>query len=300
MDPLTHTLSGIVAGKLISKNKSLIWFVLVFSLLPDVDMFLLFHSKELFLTYHRGITHGILFLFLLPLIPAIIFRKKFSFFPVYASSFLGYGLHILLDLTNQYGTRVLYPLDETAYNLSLTFIVDPYVILPLILALLISLKIKRGQRFLLIFSLILIAFYIGIKAYLKGEAKEFLKQRIEAHQYRVYPLPNDFARWWFVVRHSNEYITGVVDLFTKRVYIDNKYTIKDNDLVLKSKESKSVKALLHFSKHPAFEIRKEGDVNVVIWRELSYAFLPEDRFTAKVWLKENPEGYKILNEKLKI
>ncbi|GAB5045750.1 metal-dependent hydrolase [Thermodesulfovibrio sp. TK110] len=300
MDPVTHTLSGFVIGKSITKNKTILAIILVTSLIPDIDILLRLHSRELFLMYHRGITHGIGALFLFPLLPAIIFRKKLGFLKAYASAFIAYALHLFLDLTNQYGTKILSPFDWNSYSLSLTFIVDPYVLFPLLIVVAVSVKIKKHAKFLYIFSMVFIALYIGTKAYLKAEARDFLKQKIEAHQYRVYPLVNDFLRWWFVAKHSDEYITGFVDLFTKRVYIDEKYRIKNDPAIIKSKEAEAVKALLSFAKHPLAELKHEGDVTVVIWKELSYGFLPDDRFTAKVWLKETPEGYKIINDRLKI
>lgn len=300
MDPVTHTLSGFVLSKTITKNKTILAIILVTSLIPDLDILLRLHSKELFLMHHRGITHGIGALFLFPLLPAIIFRRKLGFFKAYITSFIAYALHLFFDLTNQYGTKILSPFDWNSYNLSLTFIIDPYVLLPLLLSVVFSIKFKKQAKFLYIFSMIFIAIYIGTKAYLKTEAKNFLKQKIEAHQYRVYPLPNDFLRWWFIARHSDEYITGFVDLFTKKVYFDERYKIKNDPAIVKSKESESVKALLSFAKHPVAEIKHEGDVTVVLWRELSYGFLPDDRFTAKVWLKESPQGYKIINANLRI
>ncbi len=300
MDPITHTLSGIIFGKTVSKDRILILTLIISSLLPDLDMILLLHSKELFLTFHRGITHGILALLILPLIFALIFKKRHGFFKVYAISFTGYALHLFLDLTNQYGTKILSPIDWTSFSLSLTFIVDPYILLPFLFAVVLSIKFKKQTKFLFILSIAFVAIYISVKVYLKSEAREFLKQKIEAHQYRVYPLPNDFLRWWFVARHADEYITGFVDLFAERVYIDEKYPIKNDEAVKKSKEAEAVKALINFAKHPVAGVKKEGDVTVVIWKELSYAYLPSDRFTAKVWLKETPKGYQIINSKLKI
>lgn len=300
MDPVTHTLSGFVIGKTLTKNKILVITFLIFSLLPDMDILFRIHSAELFLYYHRGITHGILALFLLPLIPAFIFMRKIGFLKTFCFAFLGYGIHLLLDLTNQYGIKILSPFDWNSYNLSLTFIVDPYVFFPLLIVVILSIKFKKQAKIFYIISIVFITVYIGVKAYCKVEAKEFLQQKIEAHQYRLYPLPNDFLRWWFVAKFSDEYITGYVDLFGKRVYTESRYKIKDDELILKSKESKSVKTLVSLAKHPATEIKREGDMILVIWRDLSYGFLPNDRFTAKVWLRETSRGYLIINSKLKI
>ncbi|MCS7203753.1 MAG: metal-dependent hydrolase [Thermodesulfovibrio sp.] len=300
MDPLTHSLTGFTLSKLITKKKILLFVLILSSLIPDIDVLLRIYNKELFLTYHRGVTHGVFALILFPLIPATLLYKKTGFLKTYFISFLGYLTHILLDLTNQYGTKILSPIDNTSYNLSLTFIVDPYILLPLLFAVGVSIKLKKQAKFLYVIALVFIASYITTKAYLKVEAKEFLKQKIEAHQYRVYPLPNDFLRWWFVARFHEEYTTGFVDLFTKRVYIDEKYKIKNDEAILKSKESKAVRVFLSFAKHPVAVIKKEGDSVLVLWKELAYGFLPNDRFTVKVWLKETFQGYRIINSHIKI
>lgn len=300
MDPVTHTLSGFVISRIITKSRIILAVILVTSLIPDIDIFLRFFSKELFLIHHRGITHGIGALFLFPLLPAIIFRKKTGFIKTYAVSFLAYGVHLFFDLTNQYGTKILSPFDWSSYTLSLTFIIDPYVLLPFLITTVLILTLKKHEKFLCILSIVFVVLYIGTKAYLKTEATNFLKEKIEAHQYRVYPLPNDFLRWWFVARYSDEYITGFVDLFTKRVYAEERYRIMNDPAILKSKEVKSVKTFLSFAKHPLAQIKQEGSTTVVLWRELSYGFLPNERFTVKVWLKQSSQGYRVINSHLKI
>ena len=164
MDPVTHTLSGIVFGKTFTRDKALFTILIVTSLLPDLDMILLIHSKESFLNYHRGITHGILALLILPLIFALIFKKKHSFFKVYAISFTGYALHIFLDLTNQYGTKILSPFYWTSYDLSLTFIVDPYVLLPFLFSLIF--KITKAEPKRCPASLNIISIFLSITTHL--------------------------------------------------------------------------------------------------------------------------------------
>lgn len=300
MDPITHSLSGFVIGSSINRHKTLLFILILSTLFPDIDFLLRLQSKELFLTYHRGITHGILALIIFPAILALIFRVKYGFLKVYVMSFIGYALHLLFDLTNQYGTKILSPFDSNSYALGLTFIIDPYVFLPLLIAIILSIKFKKQAKVFYLISICFLIFYVGIKAYLKTEARNFLKQKIEAQQYRVYPLPNDFLRWWFVSKYNDEYITGFVDLFSKKVYIDKRYKIINDDAISKSKESQSVKALLNIAKHPVAEVKREGNITVVTWRELSYGFLPEGRFSAHVWLKEASEGYKIINSKLTI
>ena len=88
----------------LDSKKGAFWVLLISSVAPDIDYITRFWGVDVFLRYHRGITHGILALFLVPLIIAVIAGFRKGFFYYYFLSFLAYGIHIFMDLTNQYGT----------------------------------------------------------------------------------------------------------------------------------------------------------------------------------------------------
>lgn len=288
MDPLTHALSGAVIHQLGFKRKAAL-FVLIFSAIaPDLDYITRFWGTDIFLRYHRGITHGILALIAFPVIMAFIFRKKGGFFYYYLISFLGYGSHLFLDLTNQYGTRILSPLDWNQYSLDLTFIIDPYITIGLLLCIIIGKINKRRAVVAAICTVILFAGYIGGRAYLQKETKQFLKTKVDANIYKVYPLPNDFLRWWFITRSGNEIDTGFVDLFTQRVYIQDKYRMDNNDqAILESRKNRVVQNFLYFAKYPYAEVKRENSKTIVIWKELSYSFMAGEKFFARVVMDKN-------------
>lgn len=129
MDPITHTLAGATIFNLGFKRRFALWVILISSIAPDFDYITRLWGIDVFLRYHRGITHGILALFIIPLLIGLIFGHKKGFFYYTFLSFTAYALHLFLDLTNQYGTRILSPLDWEQYSLDLVFIIDPYVTL---------------------------------------------------------------------------------------------------------------------------------------------------------------------------
>ncbi|BCB96544.1 hypothetical protein JZK55_14660 [Dissulfurispira thermophila] len=288
MDPLTHAISGAVIHQLGFKRKAAL-FVLIFSAIaPDLDYITRFWGTDIFLRYHRGITHGILALALFPAIMAFIFRGKGGFFYYYFISFLAYGMHLLMDLTNQYGTRILSPLDWNQYSLDLTFIIDPYITIGLLLTVILGKMNKHRSAIIALCALVLFAAYIGGRAYLQKETKQFLKTKIDANIYKVYPLPNDFLRWWFVIKSGDEVKTGFVDLFSRKVCIYEKYVLNNNDpAIIESKKSRIVSNFLYFSRYPYAEVRREEKRTIVIWRELSYSFLAGDRFFSRVVMDGN-------------
>ncbi len=288
MDPVTHTLSGIVLYQFGFKRKTAL-FILIFSAIaPDFDYITYLWGTDVFLKYHRGITHGILALAVFPAIMAFIFRNKCGFFYCYSISFLAYGTHLLMDLTNQYGTRILSPLDWNQYSLDLTFIIDPYISVGLLLCIIAGRVNKARAAVIAIATIILLTGYVGGRAYLQKETRQFLKTKVDANTYKVYPLPNDFLRWWFIAKSGDEVKTGFADLFTQKVCIHEKYNMNNNDpAVLESKKNRVVQSFLYFAKYPYAEVKREEKRTIVTWKELSYSFMAGEKFTAKVVMGKN-------------
>lgn len=283
MDPITHSLTGATIFNLGFRRKLAIWVLILSSLAPDFDYITRFWGIDIFLRYHRGITHGILFLFLVPLIIALIFGLRKGFLYYYFLAFLGYAAHLFMDLTNQYGTRILSPLDWEQYSLDLTFIIDPYITIGLLLSVILC-KFNKKRTFAIAFvTVFLLTAYIGGRYYLQGKTRDFLKETLDANTYTMYPLPNDFLRWWFVVRSDDEIKIGFVDLFTQRICVQERYKMANKDPFIEhSKETRIVKNFLYFAKYPYAQVRNEQDKTIVIWRELAYSFMAGEHFVAKV------------------
>lgn len=293
MDPITHTLAGAALAQLGFKRKAAFWALLISSIAPDLDYITRFWGVDIFLRYHRGITHGILALFLVPLIIAVIAGFRKGFFYYYFLSFLGYGIHIFMDLTNQYGTRVLSPFDWNAYSLDISFIIDPYISIGLFLCVVLGRFNRKRAALISVITFILFFSYLGGRYYLRNATRDFLKEKLEANTYKMCPLPNDFLRWWFIAKSGDEIKVGFADLFTKRICIQDTFTFNDKDsLIERSKETKFAKNFLYFARYPYPEIKKEGGRTIVMWRELAYSFMSGEHFTAKVTFDENNKPIK--------
>ncbi len=290
MDPVTHALAGALIPKIGFKRKASLWVSIISSIAPDFDYITRFWGADTFLRYHRGITHGIIALFIFPIITGIILKYNFKKGFLYYSflSFIAYGLHLFMDLTNQYGVRIFSPLDWNLYSLDITFIIDPYITIGLVMSLTACYFNKKRRITISFLTFILFAFYINGKYYLKNVSEEFLRENMDEYVYRLCPLPNDFFRWWFVSKTGNILKVGFVDLFTKRVYIQDRLRYSETEPeILLSKSTKTVKNFLYFAQFPYSEIKRQGNETTVVWRELSYAFLPGDHFVAKVIYNRN-------------
>ncbi|MEW6676172.1 MAG: metal-dependent hydrolase [Nitrospirota bacterium] len=293
MDPITHGLTGITIANLGFRRKSAMWVLLISSILPDIDYITRLWGTDVFLRYHRGITHGILALFIVPAIICLIFGLRKGFFYYFFIAFLGYAAHLFMDLTNQYGTRILSPLDWQQYSLDLTFIIDPYITTGLLISVILCRLNKKRATAIAIITVFLLIAYTGGRYYLHEKTRDLLREQLEANTYKMCPLPNDFLRWWFVTRSGNEINVGFVDLFTRRVCIQERYRIENKDTFIEhSKETRVVKNFLYFAKYPHADVIVEKEKTTVIWRELAYSFMPREHFVAKVVFDK--EG-KVLN-----
>jgi inner membrane protein len=283
MDPITHSLAGLTISYLGFRRKAAIWVLLLSSIAPDFDYITRLWGVDVFLRYHRGITHGILALIVVPVIIGLIFGLRKGFLYYFFIAFLGYSAHLFMDLTNQYGTRILAPLDWQQYSLNLTFIIDPYITIGLLISLILCKYKKEKSVVIALITVLLFTSYIAGRYYLHDKTRDFLKEKLEANTYNIYPLPNDFLRWWFIATSGNEVKAGFADLFTQRVYIQETYRMADKDpFIERSKEIKFIKNFLYFAKYPYAEVKSEKGKTTVIWRELSYSFFAGDHFVAKV------------------
>ena len=283
MDPVTHGLFGATISHIGFKRKLAFWVLLIASVAPDIDFIARFWGTDALLRYHRGITHGILALFVVPILIGVLFGYRKGFFYYTFLAFLAYAAHLIMDLMNQYGTRILSPLDWNQYSLDLMFIFDPYITSGLLISVVMCRINKKRTAAIALATVLLFVAYAGGRFYLHDKTKEFLRAQMDYNTYTVCPLPNDFLRWWFIAKSGNVIKVGFADLFTQRVYGQETYTISERDpFIAMSKETSVVKNFLYFARYPYAEVKRYSDRITVRWRELAYSFLPGDHFVAVV------------------
>jgi len=297
MDPLTHALSGAVIKNLGFSRKGSLGVLIFSTVAPDADFITRLWGADVFLRHHRGVTHGVLALILVPLLVGYALRKKGGFAYFWLLSTVGYGLHIALDLTNSYGVRLLAPLDESTFTYDLNFIVDPYVFLIVALAVFLGRFRPDRARAVAAVAVASLVLYTGVKRHFHASAEEFLRADMDEYVIeKVVPMPNSFLRWWFIARDDREIRTGFADLFTRKAYTHRVYPKAGrNPLVEGSKKSGVVKNFLYFAQYPYAEVSADARGSVVRWRDLTYAYAPGDHFTAivRVDARGNPVSAKV-------
>jgi inner membrane protein len=139
MDNVCHTLIGAALGESGLKQRTRLGnaTLMIAANLPDLDV-LVFATDTPSVAFRRGWTHGILAQALLPiLLTAAIWlfargtvgRRDPPLHPgwLLALAYIGVYSHVLLDLLNNYGIRLLAPLDWRWFYGDAVFIVDPWL-----------------------------------------------------------------------------------------------------------------------------------------------------------------------------
>ena len=147
MDNLTHSLVGAVLGRMGLKRLSpyAMPALIVSANLPDIDSFVAKWFGTDARTFHRGFTHGIGGLLILPVLTVAIFLQLEKLRPskegqikpwgLWLACLLGTLSHPLLDFMNTYGVRFLEPVSHRWFYGDTLFIVDPWIWITLILGL---------------------------------------------------------------------------------------------------------------------------------------------------------------------
>jgi inner membrane protein len=157
LDNFTHTLTGVLLGRAGLKRLTgrATAALVIASNLPDIDSFVAPLWGEPSIEAHRGFTHGIGGMVVLPFFTLAIIllwerlrpgKIPVRPWPLLLVAFIGGLGHSLLDWLTSYGTRLLEPLSHQSFYGDAWFIVDPWVWIAMIVGLELSWRVERLGR----------------------------------------------------------------------------------------------------------------------------------------------------------
>lgn len=130
MDNLTHSLVGLFLARAGLKNvtpRGTAILVLAANA-PDFDAVSWFMGTPTYILWHRNITHsfvGLPFMALLTIaIVRLLGRRAIRWWPAFLIALVGVASHLVLDLTNSYGVRLLLPFSWRWFHWDITPIFD--------------------------------------------------------------------------------------------------------------------------------------------------------------------------------
>jgi inner membrane protein len=217
MDPLTHTATGLFLSRA-GLNR---WtplatpIILLAANAPDIDIVTAAGGSLNYLHYHRHLTHSLIAMpvmaFLTVGLVRLVARKPVRWIGAFLAALLAVASHLLLDLTNVYGVRLLLPFSSRWLQLDLTSVIDLWIWGVLLLAVaapfigrLVGSEItsKAGRprgygRGWAWFSLAFLLLYNGARGVLHSRAAAELNARMYqgADPVRVLAAPDAASPW---------------------------------------------------------------------------------------------------------
>jgi inner membrane protein len=217
MDPLTHTATGLFLSRAGLKR----WTPLATPILllaanaPDCDIVTLAGGPLNYLHFHRHLTHAIVAMPVMAILPVVLVRavarKPVRWWGAIAAAMIAVASHLLLDLMNSYGVRLLLPFSAQWLRLDLLNIVDLWVWGIFLLAVagpfvarLVGSEISSGTakvrhhgRGFAVFALLFLLLYSGWRGVLHARAVSMLDSRIYQGQtpLRVAAMPDGAVPW---------------------------------------------------------------------------------------------------------
>jgi len=259
MDNLTHSLVAIALSRSFFKQRVpyATTALIVAANAPDLDL-VAGWSGIRYLQVHRGLTHSLLFLPVWVLLIAVGLRVVARRWPgkshllqlgpaegaengtrtatavprvpswglALGLAFVGVASHLLLDLTNAYGIRLLWPLSHRWFAWDIENIFDPWIwvgllgflLLPMVLGLVgREVGVKRPSRYRLsaMLALLLLVAWWGVRSYYHRRALDYLNASLIEQQVpravAALPYAGDPFLWHSVVDLSDRYVLATVD-----------------------------------------------------------------------------------------
>ena len=291
MDNLCHTLVGAAMAEAGLKRRSQ-WgsiALMVAANLPDLDV-LVFATDTPPVSFRRGWTHGVLAQALLPWAMAGIFilahrRKRHGehacgppFRPLWlvVLGYLGVYSHVFLDYLNNYGVRLLAPVDWRWFYGDTVFIIDPW--LWSILGLGVWYARRGGRTGPALTSLGLAATYIAVMLALASGARAFVTAQWTSrtghppHALMVGPVP--VVPWTreIIIDAGEEYRTGRYTAWPRRMELSAERIAKNDraPAVEAARRHAPVAGFLVWTRFPFWEIQPSGDRARVTVRDMRF------------------------------
>ncbi len=130
MDNLTHSLTGLMLSRagLNRFYPRATLLLIVAANIPDIDFVTITRGPLFYFEQHRGITHSIAALPVMALLSVLVAcafgRTMRGWLPAWGLAGIGVASHLLLDWTNTYGIRLLFPFSSQWFHLDLINLFD--------------------------------------------------------------------------------------------------------------------------------------------------------------------------------
>lgn len=311
MDNLTHSLTGVLAGRVLPDDpadpagapgpnarprtgRAVFWTLLLAANVPDIDIVAnLFVDPLTSLHWHRGFTHSIVAAPLVALLPAFagwLFFIRGGFARLWLYAIVGVLVHIFFDLITPYGTQIFFPFSNARHSLDWMFIIDPWFTGGLVLLLIAGKVFGRRRRAIGAATLALVVLYVGAEAWLRSEALAIFREELGksgrvATGVSTLPQPLSVLKWVGLANTDSGVVRQYIELGGNRTVSEPEFFPHSADeAAVRAAATEHAGEYLRFARFPVMTSGVEGDFSTVEFRDLQFSVDP--RIAAAVGLGE--------------
>jgi len=326
MEPVTHAVASLALARsgLNRATRLAVPMLLVSGLAADLDWLSVLGGPTAFLREHRTVMHSVVGTAAIAVATAVVFwllGRSHPTLPVrlpraFLACACGAGAHLLLDLTNPYGVKLLWPFRAQWYAWDLAAYLDPWILIFFLLGLLIpelfrlvSEEIgappkRRGAQRGAIVALAVVALYLGGRWVLHDRAMEMLRSRLYRGQNPLvvgaFPESASPLNWAGVVETDNALLQvevplgpGVFDPESARTY----FKPEPSAVLDATRSSAAAREFLAFARFPRASVAKTPEGYRVELSDLRFAAARDHRGLTAV-IELNPQ-VQVVNEELR-
>lgn len=244
--------------------------------IPDLDVLLnpwLGVVEEL--SWHRSLTHSLLFALLASPLFAALLKKIYqegpaSFKDWFWLFFLGFTTHALLDCCTTWGTQIFWPFSREGIAFYNVFVIDPFYTLPFLIFLVwAATKDKEDplRKQLNMLGLTISSSYLVFTFAAKASANQvfeenFRQQGIQYEEYISKPTPFNAILWAVTAKTEEGYYNGFYSLLDDDKQIEFEYFPQQEELLAPYLPHPKLERLLEITKG-YFALEKQADTLLI-------------------------------------
>jgi len=232
MDTLTHALSGMLVARASYKTDENLplwlrsWLGFCIAAFPDIDYISRAFGISTYLDYHRGVTHSVLLMpiwaLLLSWLIATVLNRftqiKLKWQELLPLCLLSIGVHIFADVITAYGTEIFAPFSDFRLSLPTTFIIDLYFSGIILVAILLSVFIRKNARRIALSGVIVLMCYVLLQGYwlrlaLTEAYVSVPIDKLSVIQVVALPQPLSPFNWKLIIETDEKFYIRYINLY---------------------------------------------------------------------------------------
>ncbi len=250
--------------------------VIVASIIPDIDVVTKIGGNKSYINHHRGFTHSVIMFFVLTAILNLIANL---FLPNSDNNVLlgwiglAVAMHIITDIFNNYGVKLLWPFKDRWLSINATYTID-YVILSLhIIGIILYFLFNLDGQILFSTILIITITYLLVLATRRQLRILYIRRQFDKEVKHIYFASKSSPHQWkFVIEATNGYYY-IGELHGNKMRIlgkQRKHLKIDNDVYNIIKDDKNLIIFKKFSKVYNWSVKKRKHLTEVRVKDLTY------------------------------